>query len=689
MANQLELMMEADRRGILPPDKKVLLDEAKRRGLIPGVEAPVSEAPQASATPPVQDTPAPVAEAPKPSGINPVSGAIDQALQGATFGFSDELIGGARAAMESGVNLVRGQDANFGENYTKARDYERQRLKDFEAEHPVVATASNIAGGLAGAAPAAAAVKGAGLLGGIARGAGIGAGYGALGGIGAGEGGVEDHINSALSGAVIGGGVGAALPVAGAVAGKAAELGRNLIGRNNPRDVALDTLNRGLQRDQVTPEQVMERLNSTEKPMSIMDVAGDNMYRQARLAETTPGPGSNLVKDFLHERQFGQVDRAAQDVEKKIGKGDNFYLSLDELNSVRKEAAAPLYEKAYSKPFVWNDKIETLLNRPATRKAMGRAYNIAEEEGRDPRGLGLNLDSDGNVKIDKTAASMQTLDYVKRGLDDVLESHRDAVTGKLKADEGVRAIVGTHKEFVKTIDNLNPDYAEARKAWGGPSETMEAMWLGRKFAKGDPEAVIDRFRKMSDGNKDAFRIGVARELAGNLQSTRDGANSINRIFGSQGQRNRLRPIFDSEDEFKAFQTAMDEEQRMSRTRNEVLANSKTLRNTVDANDASGLMGQAMMDATTGGLTGMAMGIARRALNKASIGMSEKPAAELASMIATSDRKTQEKIVQELVRRQQQVETKANRANARVAVPSAAAANLMSQQQAQDDNRYRR
>ena len=35
----LELLAEADRRGILPPEKKALFDEAKSRGLVKGFEA--------------------------------------------------------------------------------------------------------------------------------------------------------------------------------------------------------------------------------------------------------------------------------------------------------------------------------------------------------------------------------------------------------------------------------------------------------------------------------------------------------------------------------------------------------------------------------------------------------------------------------------------------------------------------
>jgi hypothetical protein len=45
MASKLELMLEAERRGILPEDKKALLTEARSRGLIPGIETETPKKP--------------------------------------------------------------------------------------------------------------------------------------------------------------------------------------------------------------------------------------------------------------------------------------------------------------------------------------------------------------------------------------------------------------------------------------------------------------------------------------------------------------------------------------------------------------------------------------------------------------------------------------------------------------------
>jgi hypothetical protein len=49
-------------------------------------------------------------------------------------------------------------------------------------------------------------------------------------------------------------------------------------------------------------------------------------------------------------------------------------------------------------------------------KAMAKAVDIAKEEGiKDPTKIGLNFDKDG-LLVKTAKPTMQTLDYVKRGL---------------------------------------------------------------------------------------------------------------------------------------------------------------------------------------------------------------------------------------------------------------------------------
>jgi hypothetical protein len=194
---------------------------------------------------------------------------------------------------------------------------------------------------------------------------------------------------------------------------------------------------------------------------------------------------------------------------------------------------------------------------------------------------------------------------------------------------------------------------------------------------------------MSPDDKDAFRIGVARQLSGDVQGTRGLSDPIKKFFDSKGQRNRLRQIFDSDDEYKAFEKSMFEEQALTKHRNEVLMNSKTLRNSVDLKDAEGLAGQAVVDFASGGLTGAALGFARRAVSRATVGMGEKSAKELAEMLTTTDRDTQRKIIDELLARQAKAQASGARGAAMRTIPALGAASLTGQGMARSRNEANR
>lgn len=636
-----------------------------------------------------------VGAAPKPDrGVlgsvnNIVGGVTDAITQGATFGFGDEMGAGVRAGARALTNLAQGKDADLSGNYDRALADIRGREKDFTEEHPVASAAANIVGGLAAGGPAAKVVSGAtSLPRTIGRSALIGAGYGGLGGFGAGEGGFENRLSSAGTGAALGGLLGLALPVVGSGLNRTAGFLSNVSGMRNPRTVALDQLGRALERDETAPAAVAFTLADRSKPMAIVDAPGNglattNTQRLGRVVETIPGRGSARAHDFLQERQLGMGERVGGDISAHLS-GDDYHKTLDDLDKARRAAAAPLYDEAYAQPIAWNATVETLLDRPSTRQALARARRIAEEEGRDPAGLGLDLDADGNVKLNRTAANMQTLDYVKRGLDDVLETFRDTTTGKLVLDEGGKAIDQTRRHFVSAVDAANPKYAEARRAWGGPTQTMEAARLGRAYARGDAEVTLARFGELSPGDQDAFRLGVAREMAGKVADTRDGANAVNRIFGSKGQRSRLEALFPDTASFRAFEKAMADEQRMSRTRQAVTGNSQTGRIAAEQDDA-GALANAALDYAGGGTRSVMLGLLNRGVSKAR-GINEASADELSRMLFSTDRAEQSRALAELLRRREQVSRLADAGVRSLMAGTAGTANLMGQTLATTDRR---
>ena len=138
MATKLEMLIEADKRGLLTGDKKAAFDEYMRRQNTQSVEAPSIETPE---------------------GYTPDSKGIETPLmKGATFGLSDEATGGVAALYMKMHDMVTGgmgrsgitgeQPASFQQNYATARDQVRADQDAFAEANPKADLAAQLVGGL-------------------------------------------------------------------------------------------------------------------------------------------------------------------------------------------------------------------------------------------------------------------------------------------------------------------------------------------------------------------------------------------------------------------------------------------------------------------------------------------------------------------------------------------------------------
>ncbi|MGF1629151.1 MAG: hypothetical protein ACFCUT_06740 [Kiloniellaceae bacterium] len=275
MADRIDLLLEAERRGILPQEQKALLGEARRRGLVPGprdllegIKIPRGSAEERqirqlqirqlqarqrlgrealasshhgprdllAGAPPQPASGGAVAARPAVGSDQALFGgrsdatlsegwkALDDTMRsvasGMTFGFADELAAGA-----SSLTGVGGQPGGQGD-YSSNLAAERARDK---AIPPEIAIPGQIAGAVAtgtglgragltllnAAKPTAASMA--------ARGAAEGAAYGAAHGAGAAEGGAQERAEGAAWGAFLGALTGGGI---GAVGGRVAQAGK-------------------------------------------------------------------------------------------------------------------------------------------------------------------------------------------------------------------------------------------------------------------------------------------------------------------------------------------------------------------------------------------------------------------------------------------------------------------------------
>jgi len=525
---------------------------------------------------------APAASAPKAEAPGVFQGVTDALGSGFSFGLQDEARAIGRAASQWAFGQARGEPVSYADAYAAAVEDERAKARAFAEANPVISGAANLVGGVASAAPArvASAVAAAPLTTAqAAKQAAIsGAISGGVAGFGEGEGGLAPRLENAAQGAAVGGAVsGALVPVANAAVRGYQALGLNATERARAK------LLQALKRDGMTPDDLLRNLDEMGPYATVVDAGGENTRTLGTAVASVPGKGKEAAQ-LLNSRLVGQGGRITEAAREGLNvPAKNFYATTAELEAQRAAAAKPLYEQAYAKPFVWSDKLEQMMKRPSMERALANAVRIAREEDVSPSALGLNFNEAGDVIFEKVP-SMRTLDYIKRGLDDVLEStYRDKTTGRLVLDTWGGKVDRTRRELLAELDRLNPTYASARAAWSGPTDSKEAMALGREAL--DPsrasEITAKRIAALSPNDKEFFRLGVMRKIEEMVKSTpssqdgKSGADAVKRIFGNAMIREKLALAFPSPAAFREFERQMLNEANFFNTRTDVLIGSRT------------------------------------------------------------------------------------------------------------------
>lgn len=183
-----------------------------------------------------------------------------------------------------------------------------------------------------------------------------------------------------------------------------------------------------------------------------------------------------------------------------------------------RKAAAPLYEQAYAAGPIQTPGINALLSRPSMKKAMAKAVTIAAEEGENPSALGFVVSqASGDIPemVSVSNPTAKTWDYVKRGLDDVMDGYRDTTTGKMVLDDAGRATLGTLKAFRTELTDANPAYKQALATSGDYLGAEEAFRHGQKQVFNSKIPAFDfgeTFSKLTPANQQAFKGGIANSV---------------------------------------------------------------------------------------------------------------------------------------------------------------------------------
>lgn len=522
--------------------------------------------------------------------MDPFARNVDAMLRGgvdaATLGFSDEIGSGLAAALSA----ARGQEG-FGEGFERRQSRERAINEADAADAGGFRLTGQVLGGLVtpGTGAAGRFIQGAQGASRIARAGGVGAGYGAAYGLGGAEGNVAERAPEAVMGGLIGAGGGAV--VQGGQNAVSAAAPRIMSGLSESGAVIARGLGREPADATITP-QATERArlyarqlvsgsgadltaNATTKPITAAEVIGPRGVSNMAALVRRSGRTAQAAESQLGARARETPQRVIQDFADLTGMDPAGSADMiANLAASGRQRAAPLYQAAYERTVQPTPIIEDILRRPAGRRALRRAYELAREEGRNPEELGLFvMGADDGLRtgasaIKRDAELIEDLDALRAGTRTRGAARGPSLIEFLSKQGGVRDVGGDlqsvgaslwHKDGSWRSRLVRPDGVDletaAQRAFDAgyfpelADATMEgAENMQRVSAQDMIDAIEDelrgvrRFAREPDARGDVANIRVGRRAALDERLQREGLD-----IGTVSNDDIIRRLRDADD----------------------------------------------------------------------------------------------------------------------------------------------
>ena len=529
----------------------------------------------------------------KVSAATNVRDGVRSALQGATFGWADEIGNTITAGLVTGLRkagLAYDPGESYSELYDSLQAKDKQKREDFQGRHPVASTGLEIAGGLASGVGGLAktgvskGAHGASKRASVGKTAAVGAVEGGLYGAGAADSGekIEGGTTGALAGAVLGPIAGKVLNTGGKVVGR---LGGGLVGyaSKNADDQANQVIRKMAEAEGLTPDQAVSKIEGLGDKGTIADVS-DGMRTLSRAAsDLNP---SSAAKRHLERRQLTQNRRLKRAVVRATGK-DKGYLrdTLETIAIEKQKQSAPLYEEAFSQAIPDTAELKNIIKRLDNAGALRKAAREAKIAGESAE-----------------PESMRMLHYAKQELDDQIGAAK-----KAGERSKMRNRMKLKSELLEQMDQVEA-YDRARNVFAGASQLEDAAKEGADFLKTNPDDLRALTKDMSDSERHMFQMGAVRAFEDKIDTIGESHDATNRLFNRADMRERFKIAFG--EKYEEITKQVSKEAEFSATRNR-LGGSQTSTNEA-AKDL--LKNSVVTDLRESGITGAAVRVVSKVMD---------------------------------------------------------------------------
>ena len=355
--------------------------------------------------------------------------------------------------------------------------------------------------------------------------------------------------------------------------------------------------------------QIEARLASTGPNATIAVAGRDRTLAELDKLATLPGQAKTLVEQFIRDQQSKRAGRLSATADKALGTGGKTFTgAIGDLIEQKRTQAGPLYDQLKGLSVKVDDDLASLIQ--ASKTAHGGAELLAQLKQSTPINISKIKKGD-DIPFD-------ALDKVKQALYTLeVNSKKDFKSTPISSAYGDLRVALTKKmDAISPKNEAGSIYKQARNAFEGPSQLEEAVRVGRMALKDDAIKTAEFMRGMSQGEIEAYRVGVLQALKDKV-GTEGGQTSLLKMWRETKTSNALKEAFGND--YRQFAADVARESRLKTIEN-VGRGSQTASRLAaiegDNLDTAVQAGQAAMSATSGNLF-PALGTFGKLINKAS------------------------------------------------------------------------
>lgn len=521
-----------------------------------------------------------------------------------------------------------GGDETIGAFYDEALGNELNKLKQARREYPVQSFASQLATDISGGG---AVLKGLGLAGTTVKQA--LAGGAAIGSLSA-AGETEADLASSQGLADIGAGglYGAGGGVVGQQAGK-------LIGKSVPFVKGVAQRLKGSTPESIiskviTPEEAGQQARKLSNRIqqgritALPELGDENILGLTRILGKTQG-SNKIITSYINNKTATSAKRVGDLLNNNLS-AESYFNKLDDTILKRKEVASPLFTKAYQEG---NDALKQAMTMPATGNAkLGKVRELINDD-RIKNAI-MTARKDYGINQEIPDISIESLHGARQVVDDIIGSAKRA-----GENNKARSYIDLKNKINNVVYDVAPTMKEADKTFAGFSALKNAQEEGLKFNQyRNGEEVKRAFTKLSDGEKEAYKIGVKDYLIDKVSKSSE-RNPSKAIFGNQLEYGKLKAVFENPKQFNDFAKRLTDEIRVFDVKQRIVGGSRTDFNLAESDQLLDKIAKGALNLKTFGLADVAM-VAKDAIKRKYYGLNEKTAKELAEIMISPEKSVQ-------------------------------------------------